>query len=47
MERTHLLLEGVAEDEITTEFLVAVMNAAHERGLSLSGISVRRGEATE
>ncbi|USZ66985.1 hypothetical protein NGM10_09605 [Halorussus salilacus] len=48
MKATHLLLEGVSEDDITTEFLVAVMDVADEQGLGLRGISVRhRDDAGE
>jgi len=41
MERTHLVLEGVPETDLTTDFLVAVMDAADEHGLDgLEGVSI-------
>jgi len=42
MDRTHLLLEGVAPDDVPTEFLVAVMDAADACDLDPRGISIRR-----
>lgn len=49
MDSATLTLEGVSDEELTTEFLVAVMDAADEQGLDLRGISVgrRRGSGGE
>jgi len=47
MERANLTLEGVAPDELTTEFLVAVMEAADEQDMDLRGISIRFPDESE
>ncbi len=41
MRSTHLLFEGIPQDEITGEFLGDLMNVADDHNLSLEGISVR------
>lgn len=47
MEHTHLLLEGVAPDDVPAEFLVAVMDTAEARDLDLRGISIQRPDDPE
>lgn len=47
MNETHLVLEGVSEEELTIEFLVAVMDVADEQGLALRGISICFDSASE
>lgn len=48
MERAHLVLEGVSEADLTTDFLVAVMDVADENGLDgLEGVSISRERADE
>lgn len=42
MTDTHLLLEGVAPEAISADFLVGVMDVADECGLDVSGVSVIR-----
>ena len=43
MNETHLLLEGVAPEEVSVGFLVGVMDAAEECGMEVEGVSVMRG----
>lgn len=43
MNETHLLLEGVAPEEISAPFLLGVMDAAEECGMEVEGVSVLRG----
>lgn len=42
MKETTLVLEGVAPEEVTAEFLTGLMDAADEEGLAVRGVSVRR-----
>lgn len=46
MKRTTLTFEGVAPDEVTEEFLVAMMNVCEEHRLDVAGISVDRRESS-
>jgi len=39
---THLIIEGVSPDEITTDFLVAVEDASKDHDLDAQGISIQR-----
>lgn len=44
MNATHLVIEGVSPDEITTDFLVAVEEVSTDHGLDAEGISIKRRE---
>ena len=45
--KTHVLLEGVSSEEITTKFLTDLMDLADEHRLSVEGISVLQNERDE
>lgn len=47
MKRTQLTLEGVSPDEITTAFLVSMMELSEEYGLETLGISIDRRDGND
>ena len=44
MKTTTLYLEGIEPDQITEEFLIAIMDAADEAELPLESVSISRNQ---